>query len=1278
MGDIIVLPLLVVMPVDDDSRVVLQPLATSSFTVQIPDISRGTAVSFALQTSDPSVAVAATRSPKTLAGDFSFDVQWIGAGACVVTVVAACNCSANASSALLFVQSLPLVVAVPNALDVINPQMNVSMNITLPQPVDRIVVINLRPNVPLAFVISPATITITPAALFETVTISYGSPGRYSVLASSPFPGPLSGLLMPVASVVVRPLLLADQFNVVVPHQGTHVMKFQQLPVPIDAPINITIFPSSSSSSTAPPISLNSTNFAMSPASSSDALCVSIRSIVDFWAGGSVVSIRFSIAAPPSSIYFGAHGVAAVVHLLPRIAFPALVYVPLFRRSVIAITAIRSTLQADIMGVSIEGGGADVIMSQSFNVTSDADGSTVFIPIRCAPDSAVTRSLYVLFSGGSLDGAAVGPVAVVCMRRSITAEPSGLSVAQQGTATFYLRCDVPPDTDVTLALRLSRDGCASLDKSSVHIPARTEPSTAFAVTVTHLQPCAVTVQMQIFSFYGNYAPDGSPDAPQPFALVLSGSVAVVPSHLSLSRGSAASLSLSLNPPADAPLLISFRIGNSSVAGANLSACAVLDPPFFVVAREQGGPFAFVARHNAVGACSVDVIIAVRSSNSIYSGFLRTDAFSLVALSYVEVNGGEPLRVRGGGRGAQFSVRILTMPSAFGAPQIFNVSFAAGKGLSLAPSYMILSSASTLDSAPSLLVAVALDPDSEGSIASSDEFSFRVEVACIGVCDAPASSIFTVHRLPSVLLPPSPVLLPVGASYTLPIQLGRPSASSVLITASLSSAIGGSNSSSACPGVQFSRFSVFFDANSVTPSSPMVVYVSLSRNVSCFISWSVASADALYSSAVLPELALHTLLPLNASSTAVMVPRGGRAHFAIACPAHTSQTCTIALEASASPIISSPAISAELQPISSSHVYDDDSMWGSGGAALVVAASQHAVAGEVAVFCCKAAAAAAGSASPSSWSHGVCVRVLVAPVIRVTGGGSCPLGDSIVLSVLSEGQPALGSRVEYFAAGQQSSGVRIEVNGSAGHVTCLSQGSYFIQACVYPIPEAPAVAVCSGTPAPVTCTPRPLLQPFSPMFPSNIGIGTSSTSVSASFSPRSLVVLLGSSASAFLSVGLLASPPSLSFVATSAHVTVRAASAAPGAQDALIPVNVACLDVAGPGTVLVRAVYMGSSAPAVVLDEMRVSCSLSKKLFFRTDIDSFFRSRACLLQSSDRCRLRPAFPSLSPRLFSPPFPCLLTPLTFPMHPPLCPLPRLSQPRAHRATHGVVAAHGPPRC
>jgi hypothetical protein len=530
-------------------------------------------------------------------------------------------------------------------------------------------------------------------------------------------------------------------------------------------------------------------------------------------------------------------------------------------------------------------------------------------------------------------------------------------------------------------------------------------------------------------------------------------------------------------------------------------------------------------------------------------------------------------------------------------------------------------------------------------------------------------------LPSVSLPPSPVLLPVGASYTLPIQLGRPPASSVLITASLSSAVGGSNSSAACPGVQFSSFSVFFDANSVTPSSPMVAYVSLSRNVSCVISWSVASADALYSSAVLPELALHTLLPLNASSTAVMVPQGGRAHFAIACPAHTSQTCTIALEASTSPIISSPAFSAELQPIPSSHVYDDDSMWGSGGAALVVAVSQHAVAGEVAVFCCKAAA---GPASPSSWSHGVCVRVLVAPVIRVTGGGSCPLGHSIVLSVLSEGQPALGSRVEYFAAGQQSSGMRIEVNGSAGYVTCLSQGSYFIQACVYPIPEVPAVAVCSVAPAPVTCTPRPLLQPFSSMFPSNIGIGTSSMSVSASFSSRSLVVLLGSSASAFLSVGLHASPPPLSFVATSAHVTVRAASAAPGVQATLIPINVACLDVAGPGPILVRAVYMGSSAPAVVLDEMRVSCSQSQKSFFRTDIDTFFRSRACLLQSSHRCHPRPAFPSLSPRLFSPPFPCLPTPLPFPTRPRPCPLPRLSQPRAHRATHGVAAAHGPPRC
>ena len=94
--------------------------------------------------------------------------------------------------------------------------------------------------------------------------------------------------------------------------------------------------------------------------------------------------------------------------------------------------------------------------------------------------------MNVLISGGVLDGAVVGPIALTCMRRSITAEPAALSISQQSSSTFFLRCDVPPDADVTVSLAVSRDGCLTLDKSSVFIPARTQPTAKFAVSVTHL------------------------------------------------------------------------------------------------------------------------------------------------------------------------------------------------------------------------------------------------------------------------------------------------------------------------------------------------------------------------------------------------------------------------------------------------------------------------------------------------------------------------------------------------------------------------------------------------------------------------------------------------------------------------------------------------------------------------------------------------------------------------------------------------------------------------
>ena len=320
----------------------------------------------------------------------------------------------------------------------------------------------------------------------ETVTVSHGRPGHYTVIAASPFPGIFSGLLVPVASVTVSPLFLAEVFNVVLPHQGTRVIRFKPLPVPVDAPMTIRIFAFSPSGASQPPVSLSSTTFDVFPTSFNDALHVSVTSVVDYWASSTTVHILFSVTAPASSIYSGAHGVAAVMNLLPRIEFPANVYVPLFGSSLIAITAIRTSLQLDSMVVTFEGGGSEVISSRPSNVTTDSDGSTLQVSVGCTPNSFVTRNVNVLISGGVLDGAVVGPIALTCMRRSITAEPAALSISQQSSSTFFLRCDVPPDADVTVSLAVSRDGCLTLNKSSVFIPARTQPTAKFAVSVTHL------------------------------------------------------------------------------------------------------------------------------------------------------------------------------------------------------------------------------------------------------------------------------------------------------------------------------------------------------------------------------------------------------------------------------------------------------------------------------------------------------------------------------------------------------------------------------------------------------------------------------------------------------------------------------------------------------------------------------------------------------------------------------------------------------------------------
>ena len=356
MGDVIVLPQLLLIPSLLEGRVLLQPLSTATFSVQLPGISAQTEISFTVQSSDSSVVEAGGRSLGTRVVDFEFDANWVGAGTCVITVTAVCNCSANASSALLYVNSLPLLVATPSAVDVVNPQSNATITLSLQQRITSSVVINLQPNVPLAFSITPATVTITPAATSASITLAYGRPGRYTVVASSPFPGLLSGLLLPIATVVVRPLLLAQQFDVVVSLKSTAVIKFQPMPVPVDAPLTINISPSTAGAAAAA-VSLNATSFTVVPTSSNSVLCFAVTSTSDFWASGSTVYIRFAVDAPASSIYSGAQGVAAIVRLLPRIEVPSSVYVPLLGRSVIAIGAIRTVLQADATSVRIEGGG---------------------------------------------------------------------------------------------------------------------------------------------------------------------------------------------------------------------------------------------------------------------------------------------------------------------------------------------------------------------------------------------------------------------------------------------------------------------------------------------------------------------------------------------------------------------------------------------------------------------------------------------------------------------------------------------------------------------------------------------------------------------------------------------------------------------------------------------------------------------------------------------------------------------------------------------------------
>ena len=70
-----ILPQLLLMPFYLEDRILLQPLSTSSFNVQISHISARTEISFTVQSSDSSVAVAGGRSLGTRVVDFEFDVN---------------------------------------------------------------------------------------------------------------------------------------------------------------------------------------------------------------------------------------------------------------------------------------------------------------------------------------------------------------------------------------------------------------------------------------------------------------------------------------------------------------------------------------------------------------------------------------------------------------------------------------------------------------------------------------------------------------------------------------------------------------------------------------------------------------------------------------------------------------------------------------------------------------------------------------------------------------------------------------------------------------------------------------------------------------------------------------------------------------------------------------------------------------------------------------------------------------------------------------------------
>jgi hypothetical protein len=455
------------------------------------------------------------------------------------------------------------------------------------------------------------------------------------------------------------------------------------------------------------------------------------------------------------------------------------------------------------------------------------------------------------------------------------------------------------------------------------------------------------------------------------------------------------------------------------------------------------------------------------------------------------------------------------------------------------------------------------------------------------------SVFVVRRLPSVLLPASPLMLPVVASYAIPIQLSRASFSTVTVIARASFEIG-ANSTGTCVGVTISPVIVTFAANSIVPSSPITL--SVSRDAKCSISWSVVSADVDYDSAVIPDLVIRTVLPLNISSATIFVAQGSTSHVTIACPVHFVPTCIIALDSDVTSVTPSSTISAELRPFPPSYLsaYETDTTWGAGGALLVVSASQFVAAGVGTTLCFRAAAVDNDLKSSLMWTHGVCIDIWSHLTPRIKGGGSCRVGDSVTVFTEFDGNVSFLSRVEYFLAGQQNSGVRIDVNKeTVGTVTCLSQGLFFIQACIYPLQHARSAALCSTTPALVECTARSFVRPVSAMLPRTMA--ASYNGVSAVFSPHSLVVLVGSSASAVLDFNVPAPPPSLTLVATAAHVIVRAVvSSGKDAEGVSISIKVTCLDTGQSGGVQdtseVRALDMSLGQSGIVLDDMKITCA----------------------------------------------------------------------------------------